>query len=152
MRNLDKALANNVFELPVRVYYEDTDAAGIVFYANYLKFAERARTELLRRFGIENSGVSSRDGTAFAVRSCTIDYLRPAHLDDLLSVETRITEIGGASMTMTQTVVRDGEPVNEMTVRLVCMYIEGDNRGKATRIPADVRQALEEFSGLKSAR
>ena len=149
---MDKVPDNTVFELPVRVYYEDTDAAGIVFYANYLKFAERARTELLRRFGIENSGVSSRDGTAFAVRSCTIDYLRPAHLDDLLNVETRITEIGGASMTMTQDVLRDGEALNKMTVRLVCMYIDGANKGKATRIPPDVRQALEDFSGLKSAR
>lgn len=146
------AMQNGVFYLPVRVYYEDTDAAGIVFYANYLKFAERARTELLRQFGISNSGVSSRDGTAFAVRSCTIDYLRAAHLDDLLSVETRITEIGGASMTLSQNVLRDGDTINEMTVRLVCMHIAGENKGKATRIPADVRQALEDFSGLKSAR
>lgn len=149
---MDKAVSSNVFELPVRVYYEDTDAAGIVFYANYLKFAERARTELLRKFGIENSGVSSRDGTAFAVRSCNIEYLRPAHLDDMLTIETRITEIGGASMTMTQDVIRDGQMLNQMTVRLVCMYIEGESQGKATRIPADVRKVLEDFSGLTSAR
>ncbi len=143
---------NGIHRLPVRVYYEDTDAGGIVFYGNYLKFAERARTELLRTFGIENSNVSARDGTAFVVRTCKIDYLRPAHLDDQLTVETRVLEIGGASMTLSQNVLRDDETLTEMEVRLVCMHIEGDTKGKATRIPADVREALERFSGLESAR
>ena len=141
-----------VHRLPVRVYYEDTDAGGIVFYGNYLKFAERARTELLRTFGIENSNVSARDGTACVVRSCTIDYLRPAHLDDMLSVETRVLEIGGASMSLSQIVLRGDETLTEMSVRMVCMHIDGEQKGRATRIPPDVRQALEQFSGLTSVR
>jgi len=148
----DAASRGNVHELPVRVYYEDTDAGGIVFYGNYLKFAERARTELLRTFGIENSNVSERDGTAFVVRTCRIDYLRPAHLDDMLTVRTRVTEIGGASMTMSQNVYRGEEALTEIEVRLVCMHIEGPQRGKATRVPADVRAVLERFSGLESVR
>lgn len=141
-----------MFVLPIRVYYEDTDAAGIVFYGNYLKFAERGRTELLRHIGMENSDITARDGTAFAVRSCAIDYLRSAHLDDLLQVETRIAEIGGASMMLDQNVTRDGEVITEMRVRLVCMVVEGERKGRASRLPDDVRAAFEKFSGLKSVR
>ncbi|MEQ8664656.1 MAG: tol-pal system-associated acyl-CoA thioesterase [Rhodospirillales bacterium] len=142
----------NVFAHPVRVYYEDTDAGGIVFYGNYLKFAERGRTELLRSMGIENSDISDRDGTVFVVRSCSIEYLRPAYLDDFLQVETEITEIGGASMMLNQNVTRDGERLTEMKVRMVCMGIAGNRKGKAVRIPADAREALERFSGLESVR
>lgn len=150
--DIGSAHAGNVFVHPVRVYYEDTDAGGIVFYGNYLKFAERGRTELLRSMGLENSAISDRDGTVFVVRRCTIEYIRPARLDDLLQVETEITEIGGASMMLNQDVTRDGEKLTEMKVHMVCMGITGDRTGKAVRIPADARDALERFSGLKSVR
>src|SRR5262249_19258454 len=96
------AVSHHVF--PVRVYYEDTDAAGIVYYANYLKFAERARTEMLRAHGFEHGGIGA--GLAFAVRSCAVDYLRPARLDDALEVRTRITRVGGASLEADQDICR----------------------------------------------
>lgn len=149
---MDKTATDNVSRHPVRVYYEDTDAGGVVFYGSYLKFAERGRTELLRHSGLSNSAISARDGTVFVVRSCTVDYLRPAYLDDLLSVETGVVEIGGASMTLKQNVLRDGETITEMTVRMVCMVMDGERKGKAARIPADARAALEDFSGLASLR
>jgi acyl-CoA thioester hydrolase len=92
---------------PVRVYYEDTDAAGIVYYANYLRFAERARTEMVRLTGGEGACVGE-DGVrvAFAVRHCTADYRRPAKLDDLLNLRTRIRRVHGASLDMEQMVMR----------------------------------------------
>ena len=82
---------------PLRVYYDDTDAAGIVYYANYLRMAERARTEMLRMIGARHTELSSRDGVSIAVSRCEIDYLRPARLDDELHIRTRITALGGAT-------------------------------------------------------
>ncbi len=81
----------------IRVYFEDTDAAGIVYYANYLKFAERARTDMLRDFGVSHADMMKRDGLVLVVRRCEIDYLKPARLDDLLTVETEVAKLGGAS-------------------------------------------------------
>src|SRR5690349_2633990 len=83
---------------PVRVYYEDTDAGGLVFHANYLLYAERARTELLRLGGVEHRRLAAELGVFFAIRRCEIDYRAPARLDDALEVETKITDIRGASM------------------------------------------------------
>ncbi len=94
---------------PVRVYYEDTDTAGIVYYANYLKFAERARTEMLRAAGIEQRVLAEETGVAFAVRSCSADYLAPARLDDLLEIRTRVAGLQGATIEMEQSVTRDGQ-------------------------------------------
>ena len=85
------SLPEHVFQC--RVYYEDTDAAGIVYYANYLKFAERARSEFLRVRGISNRAVHEREGVVFAVRRLTVDYIAPARLDDLLDVRTRSVEV-----------------------------------------------------------
>lgn len=137
---------------PVRVYYEDTDAGGIVYYANYLRFAERARTEMLRDLGVENSAVMERDGIAFAVRSCSIDYLRPARLDDSLDVHTRVLAIGGASLGLEQVVQRGEETLVRMEIRLVCMHVAGDEAGRPSRIPPDVRHALEAATGLESQK
>lgn len=128
---------------PVRVYYEDTDAAGIVYYANYLKFAERARTEMIRCLGFEHRRSMAEDGVAFAVRSCTAEYSLPARLDDEIAVRTRIDAVGGASLKATQRVVqRDGggnhiELVN-LKIRLGCI----DNSQRAARMPPDIRGAL----------
>ncbi len=106
---------------PVRVYYEDTDAAGIVYYANYLKFAERARTEWLRDLGYDHRTLAERHGVRFAVRACRIDYRRPARLDDLLQVETRVRALTGARLVLDQTVLRDGEPLCAMEIVLVAL-------------------------------
>lgn len=94
---------NNTFTFPIRVYYEDTDSGGVVYYANYLKFMERARTEYLRQFGYTYKGLKA-DDLLFVVRSVQIDYLKPAKHDDLLHVITRITDIGKASIAFEQTI------------------------------------------------
>ena len=133
--------------LSLRVYYEDTDAAGIVYYANYLKFAERARTELMRLLGSEHRPMMENEGVGFAVRSCTADYLQPARLDDAIEVRTEVAEVGGASLSMTQTVLRPHsgaaapETLVRMHVRLACI----DGRQRAARMPRAVRAALRDM-------
>jgi acyl-CoA thioester hydrolase len=97
------------FTWPVRVYYEDTDAGGVVFYANYLKFMERARTEWLREVGYEQDELRQRDGILFAVRRVGIDYLAPARFNDCLSVTSTLVRAGGASLEFAQRVLRDGD-------------------------------------------
>ncbi|MCG6862975.1 MAG: tol-pal system-associated acyl-CoA thioesterase [Chromatiaceae bacterium] len=95
-----------IFSLPLRVYYEDTDAGGLVYYANYLKFMERARTEWLRRLGFEQDALRLREGVLFAVRRAEIDYLRPALFNDLLTVTVDLSGGGGASIDFEQEVFR----------------------------------------------
>ncbi|MCH7486021.1 MAG: tol-pal system-associated acyl-CoA thioesterase [Proteobacteria bacterium] len=126
---------------PVRVYYEDTDCAGIVYYANYLKYAERARTEMLRDLGGESARLMKTEGLAFAVRRCEVDFFKPARLDDLLSVETRLLEVGGASLVADQRVKRDNAELVRMELKLACMSVDG----RPARLPAAVRSRLEEF-------
>lgn len=128
---------------PVRVYYEDTDAAGIVYYANYLKLAERARTEMMRCLGTEHQSLIGEAGIAFVVRSCNAEYLQPARLDEELLVRTQIRELRGASMRMSQNVVRqemDGAETKlvDLAIRLACM--NGDL--KPARLPGSVRKLL----------
>jgi len=126
---------------PVRIYYEDTDAAGIVYYANYLRFAERARTEMMRDL---SGGLYARmlaDGMAFVVRRCAVDYASPAKLDDLVEVHSRVLHVGGASLSAEQIVRRDGERLVEMEVKLGCVGPEG----KPARIPVELRAAIEKY-------
>ena len=118
-----------------RVYYEDTDAAGIVYYANYLRFAERARTEFLRDAGIDQTTLKDSEGVLFAVRRCEIDYVRPARLDDELDVASRIDALGGASVTMNQSIMRSAEILAQLSVRVACI----DVSGRPARMPARVR-------------
>jgi acyl-CoA thioester hydrolase len=127
---------------PVRVFYEDTDAAGIVYYANYLKFAERGRTEMLRAAGIGQRALRETAGVAFAVRRCLVDYLRPARLDDLLEVRTRILSTHGAAIEAEQVVARAAEELVRLQVTLVCI----DSRGRATRLPETVLKAIWQHS------
>ncbi|MBI1209802.1 MAG: tol-pal system-associated acyl-CoA thioesterase [Azospirillum sp.] len=122
----------------VRVYYEDTDAGGIVYYANYLRFAERARTEMLRTIGVEQSALCAATGVTFAVLQCEIAFVAPARLDDLLEVATRITDIGGASLTMNQTIRRGERDLVRATVKVVCL----NQDGRPARLPAAVRVAV----------
>lgn len=128
--------AEHVF--PVRVYYEDTDAGGVVYYANYLRFAERARTELMRDCGIDHTTLLQREGVILAVRRCEADYVRPARLDDLLEVHTRFAETTGASLWMEQTVRRDDDTLAEMRLRIVCLRTDG----RPARIPEALRAAV----------
>jgi len=99
----------NNFVWPVRVYYEDTDAGGVVFYANYLKFFERARTEMLRAMGYEQDELMANEGVIFVVRSVQVDYLSPARFNELLHVSARISLAKKASLTFEQTITRGND-------------------------------------------
>jgi acyl-CoA thioester hydrolase len=122
----------------VRVYYEDTDLAGIVYYANYLKFIERARTEWVEALGVDQVALKARDGIVFAVRRVEADYLRPARFADELVVETRLQSLGGARIVLEQVVTRGGERLFASVVTLVCLSEDGH----AARLPADLRSKL----------
>jgi acyl-CoA thioester hydrolase len=126
--------------LTVRVYYEDTDAGGVVYYANYLKYLERARTELLRGLGFEQRQLAGEAGLAFAVRSLSVEYLKPARLDDLLGVATVVEAIGRAQVTFAQSVVRAEEILLTATVRVACLDLA---RGKATAMPQSLHEKLK---------
>lgn len=124
------------FEL--RVYYEDTDLAGIVYYANYLKFIERARSEWVRGLGIDQAQLRADQGIVFAVRRVEADYLRPAVFDDLLTVQTTLADHSGARLVLDQAVLRGGETLFTARVTLVCLTAAGT----PTRFPAALRAAL----------
>jgi acyl-CoA thioester hydrolase len=111
----------NGFTWPIRVYYEDTDAGGIVFYANYLKFFERARTEWLRSCGIVQESLANETGAIFIVRSTTVDYRAPARLDDVIQVISRTERIGRASVDFSQEAWRDGTLLATGTIRVGCV-------------------------------
>ena len=126
---------------PLRVYYEDTDAGGIVYYANYLRFIERARTEALRELGIAHAELVEQFGVMFVVRRVEMDYLRPARLDDALLVETFAEEIGGASMVLRQNVLAaDETTLVAARVRLACVGTDGE---RPRRIPPRWREGLQ---------
>jgi acyl-CoA thioester hydrolase len=129
----------------VRVYWEDTDAGGIVYHASHVRFFERGRTEMLRQFGFQQCATADRsapDSLFFTVRRLEIDYLRPAMLDDLLTVETRVRSIGGSRLVLEQRLVRaDGEMIAEALVTVVTV---GGN-GRPTRIPNEIRTLFGAF-------
>ena len=122
----------------VRVYYEDTDLAGIVYYANYLKFIERARSEWVRGLGIDQCAMKA-EGVVFAVRRVVADYLSPAVYDDELIVETGLTKLTPARMVVVQKVRRGADLLFEAEVTIVVL----NAAGRPIRMPADVRRALE---------
>ena len=129
----------HIFRL--RVYYEDTDAAGIVYYANYFKFAERARTEMLRSVKIDQNVLYTKTGVRFVVRSCAIDYLSPARLDDELEVHTKIQCVKGASLTALQTVRRARDAVVSLKLRIACI----GRCGRPKRLPEEVAAGLQSY-------
>ncbi|MBP1532495.1 MAG: tol-pal system-associated acyl-CoA thioesterase [Alphaproteobacteria bacterium] len=130
---------DNVFVFPVRVYYEDTDADGIVYYVNYLKFAERARTEYLINLHISQQELLDNDKTCFVVRSCHIEYLSSAVLGDSLVVACRIKEFGGASVVMEQKIYRGDDVLITMEVKLI--YISTVTH-RPTRIPPQLKEKM----------
>jgi acyl-CoA thioester hydrolase len=125
----------------VRVYYEDTDLSGIVYHANYLRWLERARSDLLRRLGVDQRAAIEGGEGAYAVSELELRYLRPARLDDDVLIETRCTEIGAASCRMAQRATRSGEPLAEMALRVG--FIAPD--GRPRRQPAQWRAAFATF-------
>ena len=128
--------------LGIRVYYEDTDAGGIVYNANYLKFAERGRTEFLRETGFQNSDVRKQHNCMFVLRRAEVDYLHPARLDDLLCLETAISNLKSSSFTMHQCVKKDDNVVADMHVVLVCVDVQSY---KPVRLPLDIKTAFQSY-------
>ena len=126
----------------IRVYYEDTDLAGIVYYANYLRFIERARTEMLRGHGIDQGRLRSERGLVFAVRRIEADFMKPARFDDMLRVATGDFRLSGARLTLRQTVLRGSETLFCAEVTLACVH----HSGRPVRIPAELRLAIEQSS------
>lgn len=140
-------LADGRHVLPLRIYYEDTDAAGIVYYANWLRFLERGRTELLRVLGQEHSALREERGITWVVRRCTIDYLKPARLDDTIEIVTRCGELRGASLDMIQDARRQGEILVHAELVVACM----NSTGRPVRLPPHVRTALTEVTAKNAA-
>lgn len=124
----------------IRVYYEDTDLAGIVYYANYLRFIERARTEYVRALGVDQGKLKAEDGIVFAVRRLEADYIAPARFDDIVEVTTIPVSVTGARIVLDQTVARDGSPLFRAIVTLVAL----SPSGQPTRIPANLRQLMKD--------
>ena len=121
----------------IRIYYEDTDFGGVVYYANYLKFFERGRTESLRALGVDQVAMKAH-GIVFVVRRFEVDYLAPARFDDLIDIETRVERIGGASIHLIQCAMRDGKLLVDARARMACMT----EAGRPARLPPDIRAAL----------
>ena len=141
----------NAFTIPVRIYYEDTDAGGVVYYANYLKYLERCRTEWLRSVGHEQSNLLRDSGIAFVVRSVSLEYLKPARLDDLLTVSLEVEKISRSQIFFRQH-IRRGNPLADGgweelisgKIQIVCVSVDtGAGQMKVTSIPAPMRAQLE---------
>jgi len=133
------------FIWPVRVYYEDTDAGGVVFYANYLKYFERGRSEWLNHLGIDQARLFEQ-GIAFAVKKADVDYKRPARLNDQLQVVSRLSEITGTSLTFLQSVYRSddrSQPLCKALIKAVCLKLDTFT---PCRIPALVKEELQRVS------
>ena len=127
------------FSLPIRVYIEDTDAGGIVYYVNYLKYLERARTELMRTFGLERAAVSDA-GWNFVVSDVSLSYKEPARLDDQLQATAVISAVGGATINFHQTVRRDDTVLVAGDIQIACV---DRGTGRPTRLDAALRQQIE---------
>jgi len=128
--------------ISVRVYWEDTDASGLVYHTSYIRFMERGRTELLRTLGLDQRPLLEGAAGApifFVVRAMDLGFVKPAVMDDLVTVETRVTALGGASLALDQRVLRGAETLVTANVKVVC--VEG---GRARRLPPDVREKFEE--------
>lgn len=131
--------AGGGFRLPVRVYYEDTDAGGVVYYANYLKYFERARTEWLRTAGWGQADLAARFGVLFAVRSIELEYRAPARLDDALEIEARASAVGRARIDFEQRVLRDENELCRGSVRVACLDAD---TFRPCALPADLKEVL----------
>ena len=131
-------IRDDAFYFPVRIFYEDTDAGGIVYHSNYLKFCERARTEWLRHLHVGRERMQNEFGLMFVVRRATIDWRRPSRLDDLLMVETRILAIGKVRMTLRQTIHRDETLIAAVDIEVVAVGVE-------SFVPVHLPQALRDL-------
>lgn len=131
---------DKTFSFPVRIYYEDTDAGGIVYYANYLKYAERARTEFLRHFGINQDDMLKNEGQGFVVRDCHISYKSPAKLDDTLNITCKVAEMKGVSLKMEQKLYRGETLLCEIEISLVFLSLPSM---RPTKIPLKISSLFQ---------
>jgi acyl-CoA thioester hydrolase len=138
------ASAARPHKFPIRVYYEDTDFSGAVYHANYLRFFERARTELLRELGVDQVALFEAAGLGFVVRSLHIDYFKPARMDDHLRVETSLDRLGRASIELIQALWRDTEQLAIGQIRLALV-----GRGRPRPIPAEIYCKLKNIAGAR---
>ena len=127
------------FNFNIKVYYEDTDAGGVVYYANYLKFLERARSEAIHSLGFSNKGLLENHGILLIVKSCNIQYKQPAQLEDLLEISSEATSFTKTSILMKQLILKNKDIISEAEVHLVAV----DNKGKPTKIPDQLKRKLE---------
>jgi len=134
-----KLFEDNIFSFPIRVYYEDTDAGGIVYYANYLKFAERARTEHLRYLGIHQEDMLKNKKMGFVVKDCKIDYKSPAKLDDALNMTSEIRDMKSASFKMVQKLYRGDTVLAEIEITAVFLTFPAM---RPTKIPEEIASLL----------
>ena len=127
------------FHHQVKVYYEDTDAGGVVYYANYLKYIERARTEALSKIGLSNTQIKNKFGALIIVKSCNIEYKKPAKLEDKINIISEVISFTKTSFTMKQCILRNNELITEANVHIVIV----DKNGKPSKIPEELKQKLE---------
>jgi len=127
------------FSWPVRVYYEDTDAGGVVYYANYLSFMERARTEWLRALGFEQPAMAATRGVLFVVRAVHIDYLKPSRFNDNLQVTVEVVNVGGSRIRFLQQVLRGNEEIVRAEVDVVCVSTD---TFRPARVPREMRTTI----------
>ena len=138
---------SNLFTFPIRVYYEDTDAGGLVYYANYLRFFERARTEWLRALGFEQEGMLSGSGIAFAARSAELEYLKSARLDDQLTIVSSLAELRRAQVVFAQRAERNGELLVDARIRIASVDL---TRGKPVAMPKEIHQRFNTLIGTQA--
>ena len=134
---------------PVRIYYEDTDAAGLVYYVNYFKYAERARTEMLRNLGFEQERLRTESGLIFVVRHATADYRLAGRLDDDLTVATRMTGSGAATLDLSQEIRRQEAILVALEFQIACVGVGAG--GRPQRLPPELRAALDSISSATAA-
>tara|TARA_B100000674_G_C37821704_1_gene906109 strand:- start:277 stop:675 length:399 start_codon:yes stop_codon:yes gene_type:complete len=127
------------FNFKIKVYYEDTDAGGVVYYANYLKFLERARSEALYNIGYTNSGLLESHNLLLIVKSCNIEYKKPAKFEELLDIVSEVTSFTKTSIIMKQNILRDNELITIADIHLVAV----DKKGKPSKIPDELKKKLE---------
>jgi acyl-CoA thioester hydrolase len=131
---------------PIRVYYEDTDFSGVVYHASYLRFMERGRTEFLRDIGVDQRALFASDPPlALVVRRITVEFERPALMDDAIVIETRLLDLGGASMILGQTVMRGTDPLVRAEVTVACVA-----NGRPSRLPKLLRSAMDAWLHRKT--
>jgi acyl-CoA thioester hydrolase len=141
----DARAAQGRFSLPIRVYYQDTDAGGVVYHGAYVDYLERARTEWLRHLGFDVRGIAEQQGILFIVREMRVAYARPALLDDRLTVTASVQHLGLAQFTCAQEVLRGAEVLAEAAVNLACVSV---NEFKPTRVPEELRAAFAQHQLL----